>query len=166
MDQLIFFFGECANYIDVKENYFRKYKIKQTTKTGIFHKHHQTMINFFKKFLIGNIEWCLYLNIFIIKRKTITESLVLIFINSLKTFDNKNEGIMCIFLSNAKHLSFFIFYKVFDFGSFIRMWWRLGNVWWTWLHDEYDTGFSTRSDGTSYTYMVDLTESKIRAKCI
>lgn len=45
MDQLIFF-GECANYIDVKENNFRKYKIKQTTKTGIFHKHHQTMINF------------------------------------------------------------------------------------------------------------------------
>lgn len=55
MDQLIFFFGECANYIDVKENYFRKYKIKQTTKTGIFHKHHQTMINFLKK--ISNWEY-------------------------------------------------------------------------------------------------------------
>lgn len=69
------------------------------------------MINFLKKVLIGNIEWCLYLNIFIIKRKAITESLVLIFINSLKTFHNRNEGIMCIFLSNE---------NTYPFSSFIK----------------------------------------------
>lgn len=124
------------------------------------------MINFLKKILIGNIEWCFYFNIFIIKRKIIIESFVLIFINLLKIFDNKNEGIMCIFLLNVKYLFFFIFYKVYDFGLFIRMWWRLGNVWWIWLYDEYDMGFLIRSDGMFYIYMVDLIESKIRVKCI
>lgn len=38
--------------------------------------------------------------------------------------------------------------------------------WVTYGGHDYMMNFSTRSDGTSYTYMVDLTESKIRAKCI